>query len=73
MNTDPCVLMWCLCQVSAVTKYQLCDQTFSQFFPDDSPLVSVSSAAKGGGWSSPGQVRSKRSSLDVDWLLGDVI
>uniref|UniRef100_H3CA71 Bromodomain adjacent to zinc finger domain, 1A n=1 Tax=Tetraodon nigroviridis TaxID=99883 RepID=H3CA71_TETNG len=45
-------------KVSAVTKYQLCEQTFSQFFPDDSPMVSVSSAAKGGGWSSPGQANS---------------
>eukprot|EP00066_Takifugu_rubripes_P028873 XP_011618139.1 PREDICTED: bromodomain adjacent to zinc finger domain protein 1A [Takifugu rubripes] len=42
-------------KVSTVTKYQLCEQTFSQFFPDDSPLVSFSSGAKGGGWSSPGQ------------------
>lgn len=73
MNTIPVCSWCCLCQVSAVTKYQLCEQTFSQFFPDDSPLVSVSSAAKGGGWSSPGQVRIKQTSLGGGWLRGDPI
>lgn len=51
-----------------MTKYQLCEQTFSQFFPDDSPLGSMSSAGKGGGWSSPGQVRNRADPLRR-WLL----
>lgn len=56
-----------------MTKYQLCEQTFSQFFPDDSSLVSFSSGAKGGGCSSPGQVIIKWTFWEIDKLIGDVI
>lgn len=56
-----------------MTKYHLCEQTFSQFFPDDSPLVSFSSGAKGGGCGSPGQVIIKWPFKEVDELIGDVM
>ncbi|XP_074548137.1 bromodomain adjacent to zinc finger domain protein 1A [Halichoeres trimaculatus] len=42
---------------SAVTKYHLSGQTFSQFFPDEPPLFPFSSPS-GGGRGSPGQASS---------------
>lgn len=39
---------------STVMKYQLSEQTFSQFFPDEPPLFPFSPASKGGGRGSPG-------------------
>ncbi|XP_069391303.1 bromodomain adjacent to zinc finger domain protein 1A isoform X2 [Paralichthys olivaceus] len=41
---------------STVMKFQLSEQTFSQFFPDEPPLFSFSSPSKGGGRGSSGQM-----------------
>ncbi|XP_022621867.1 bromodomain adjacent to zinc finger domain protein 1A [Seriola dumerili] len=43
---------------STVMKYQLSEQTFSQFFPDEPPLFPFSPPPKGGGRGSPGQAGS---------------
>nr|XP_020442041.1 bromodomain adjacent to zinc finger domain protein 1A [Monopterus albus] len=43
---------------STVTKYQLSEKTFSQFFPDEPPLFPFSPPLKGGGRGSPGQASS---------------
>ncbi|XP_068194790.1 bromodomain adjacent to zinc finger domain protein 1A [Antennarius striatus] len=43
---------------SAVMKYQLSEQSFSQFFPDTPPQFPFSSSPKGGGRVSLGQVGS---------------
>ncbi|XP_029899943.1 bromodomain adjacent to zinc finger domain protein 1A isoform X2 [Myripristis murdjan] len=40
---------------SSVAKYQLAEQTFSQFFPDEPPLFPFSPPSKGRGHGSPGQ------------------
>lgn len=54
---SPVLSATCLsvCQPSTVSKYRLGEQNFSQFFPDDSPLLPFSPASKGGARGS-GQV-----------------
>uniref|UniRef100_A0A7N8YIY2 Bromodomain adjacent to zinc finger domain protein 1A n=1 Tax=Mastacembelus armatus TaxID=205130 RepID=A0A7N8YIY2_9TELE len=43
---------------STVVKYQLSEQTFSQFFPDEPPLFPFSPPSKAAGRGSPGQASS---------------
>lgn len=59
-----------VCQPSTVLKYQLSEQTFSQFFPDEPPQFPFSPPPKGGGRGSCGQVRALCSSWrdDVRWM-----
>ncbi|XP_028251330.1 bromodomain adjacent to zinc finger domain protein 1A isoform X2 [Parambassis ranga] len=48
---------------ATVAKYQLSDQTFSQFFPDEPPLFPFSPTSKGGGRGSPGQAAVEKLKL----------
>lgn len=58
-----------LCQASTVKKFQLSEQIFSQFFPDEPPQFPFSSpSSNGGACASPGQVHTRL--VEEMFLLG---